>query len=134
MKFSSRKLALAAGDGYTLVVLDVCRPSVDIPAWVSRRIKPDCVILLRHDPLYREGCLNATWLVWRLGAAGIPAVGTTPLAIRQGAVFALGEETGNEVLVNPDRKGTIHGVLPPRERLQASASGHGQARILLATF
>jgi len=128
-----RNLAEAAGEGYTIVVLDVAAPSVDIPAKVARQIKPDCVVLLRDDPLYREGCLNATWLVWRLAATGIPAIGTSPLAIQQGAVFAVSGETGNQILVSPELKGTIHVVMPSREPLRVSAFGHGQARILLAS-
>ncbi|BDU74195.1 hypothetical protein [Mesoterricola silvestris] len=108
-------LAEAAGEGCTIVVLDVGDGATDYARVLyneTRRIRPDYLVLLRDDPCYPEGVMDSTVIVRRLVQAGIPCLGTTPAAIRQGATFAVGPETGNEILVNPEARGTINVTLP----------------------
>jgi hypothetical protein len=117
-------LAEAAGEGSLITVVDVSEQFnfLSVPRLVANRVKPDYVVLLRNDPMLRMGALETTWVVGQLAQSGIPSIGTTPMAIRQGALFALGEETGNELLVTPEVKGTMHVTLPVRENYRGSVS------------
>ncbi|WP_306599254.1 hypothetical protein [Geothrix sp. 21YS21S-2] len=124
-----QSLAEAAGEGCTIVVLDVRDGRADYGRVLyqeTRKIMPDYLVLLRDDPCYPEGVLDSTVLVRQMVKAGIPCLGTTPAAIRQGATFAVGPETGNQVLVNPEARGTINVTLPG-----GKVSSLGRARIVL---
>jgi len=125
-------LAQAAGAGTVITVLDTHKHGYYPAAYrvVVNRIKPDYVVLLRHDSTCGEGTPESSWLVGQVAAAGIPSIGTSPVAIRQGAVFAVGNETGNQILVNSEIKGSIHVVLPARDSFRVSAARlEGPARI-----
>jgi hypothetical protein len=117
-------LAEAAGEGSLITVVDVAENFnfLSVPRFVASRVKPDYVVLLRNDSMLRGGALETTWVVGQLAQSGIPSIGTTPMAIRQGALFALGEETGNELLVTPEVKGSMHVTLPVRENYRSSVS------------
>jgi hypothetical protein len=126
-------LAEAAGEGSTIVVLDVdALQATDfrLPLVVANRIKPDYVVLLRNDPYFQEGILTSTWLVRQVAQRGIPSLGTTPRAIRQGAAFAAGPETGGEVLVNEEMKGTINVVLPAPVPVAGLRPGRAGIRVM----
>lgn len=125
-------LAAATGAECTIVVVDVRAEATGVPRLVAKYVKPDFVVLLRDGPIYREGSVAATWMVRQLAQAGLPSIGTTPRALEQGAVFAVGEATGNQILVNDEVKGTIHVVLPQREGMNASRPDRGRAEIQLA--
>ncbi len=129
-----QELADAAGEGALITVLDI-HDTTDpwrVPRTVLNRLRPDYVVLLSRDPVFREGSPVTTWLVGQTAQAGLPSVGTTPMAVRQGAVFAVGAGTGNELMVNPEIKGSIHVVLPVRETLRPVARvtplGHAEIR------
>lgn len=122
-------LADAAGPDYRIIVLDVASESTTIPRLVASLTHPDYVVLLRNDHVYREGGVFSTWMVRQLAQKGIPTVGTTSTALAQGAVFAVGPETGNEVRVNPDVKDTIHVVLPQQTPVHVSRLRPGRARV-----
>lgn len=126
-----QNLADAAGSGSLITVLDTHNTSspYGVPRVILNKIKPDYVVLLRSDPTFRDGTLESTWLVRQVALAGIPSIGTTPTALRQGAVFAVGTETGNELMVNSQLKGSIHVILPRRATLAPSAAVEGRAEI-----
>jgi len=116
-------LAAAAGPGATITVLDSHNPAKRFSSYgvLINRIKPDYVVLLRSDPTFRDGTPESTWLVSQAAKAGIPSIGTTRESVRQGAVFAVGADTGNQLLVNDEPKGSIHVILPKRENLRTLA-------------
>jgi hypothetical protein len=122
-------LAEAAGEGNLITVVDVAENFnfQAVPRFVARLIKPDYLVMLRNDSMLRHGALESTWVAGQLAQSGIPSIGTTPMAIRQGALFAVGEETGNELLVTPEVKGTMHVTMPVRENLRSTVSAvHGK--------
>jgi hypothetical protein len=74
----------------------------------------DYLVMLPRDPIFFEGGFPATQLVHGLARKGVPSVGTTPMALQQGAVFAIGERTGNQLLVTDRLQGTVSVILPTR--------------------
>jgi|GEM_PF-1765062 len=117
-------LAMAAGKGNTITVYDVRIPA-QVPVARNlltqkaddqrvKNLKPDYLVLLPSDPLVRDGSPWATYLIDRLAAAGIPTIAATPKALQQGAVFALSEWTGLQLLVADRVIGTVTVDLPKR--------------------
>ena len=62
----------------------------------------------------------------RLAYKGIPTIATTPKAIAQGAVFAIGEATGMNLLVTDKLIGTVGVILPQRANFVNSMSNYGK--------
>lgn len=85
-------------------------------AWrvMSDKVKPDFVVLLANDQAVPSGFPGTTRMITMLAQNGIATIGTTREAIRQGALFALGEGTGMEVEVAPKIYGTVEVILPKR--------------------
>lgn len=108
-------LAEAAGEGFHITVADIRRGEQASQAanLLSLR-QADYLVLLPQDPLVRDGSFAATVAVHTLSRRGVPSVGTTPEALGQGAVFAVGPRTGGELLVNDRPIGTIDVILPDR--------------------
>ena len=126
-------LAESAGDGCRITVVDL-RTHLQLDhakTLLVKVVKPDYLVLLPHDPQVWEGSLNATQLVQRVAAQGLPTIGTTPLSLAQGAVFAMGAATGMDILVTDKVIGTVEVNLPQRGTfLTPMASlGHGVADI-----
>jgi len=106
-------LALAAGDGFTLTVVDVRAPEkVHLGAQLVANRQAQFVVIFPGDRIVRDGSLGGTLVIRRLATLGIPSVGTTPRSLAQGAVFSVGEGTHGELLVNPELIGTIDVILP----------------------
>lgn len=117
-------LARSAGSRCRITVLDVKQPS-GVPVagnQMACSIKPDFLVLLPRDPRVWEGSPNATRAIRQLAFHGVPVIGTTPMAIRQGAVFACGPETRLEVLVTERMIGTVEVILPRNLRTAGAAA------------
>ena len=131
-------LALEAGAGNSITVLDTRSAAQMEKAsnLLSQRIKPDYLVLLPQDPVVWDGSFAATTLVARSALHGIPTLGTTAKALKQGAVFAVSEATGYELLVTQRLRGTVEVILPERGRfLNLASNGLGMAKVtVVASF
>jgi hypothetical protein len=78
------------------------------------KVKPDILVLLPDDPQIHDGTFQTTLTVGHASLYGVPTIATKPIAIRQGAVFAIGPETGMELLLTTRMKGTVDVILPSR--------------------
>jgi len=108
-------LAAGAGAGAVITVLNMTRPD-QIDRATSLALtgnRHDFIVLLPNDPFVRDGSPYASRIVSRAAMAGIPAIATTPLAMHQGAVFAVGLATGYTLLVT-DRVGVVTVPLPQK--------------------
>ena len=126
-------LARGAGEGSTITVLDLnARGQIEKAGHVlAQKVKPDLLVLLPHDPYVWDGSFDATYLVHAVAARGIPTIATTPTSMKQGAVLALGEATGMDLLEAERLIGTVEVILPQKARfLNTTASlDRGMARI-----
>ncbi len=114
-------LARAAGAGSMITVVDVRRlDQASLGAQLVANCNADYVVLLPRDRVIAEGSFGATVAISRLAMNGIPAVGTTPKALAQGAVFSMGDGTRGEVLVTNRLKGTVDVILPAGYSRKAS--------------
>lgn len=108
-------LAEAAGAGFHITVADIRRGEYAAHAANLLNLRQaDYLVLMPKDPLVRDGSFAATVAVQTLSRRGVPSVGTSPAALGQGAVFAVGPRTGGELLVNERPIGTIDVILPDR--------------------
>lgn len=130
-------LASALGPGSRITVVDL--RSADQTALASHMLAnrhADYLVLMPNDRVVRDGSIGGTMAVTRLARLGIPAVGTSPVALRQGAVFSLGEGTNGELLVTNQLKGTVDVILPEGIRFTQKAAMplfQGKAEITVAT-
>lgn len=116
-------LAKAAGEGFTITVADARVPDqASAAAAILATHKSDYVVLLPHDRLFRDGSFAATVAVNRLANRGVPALGTTPRALKQGAVFSVGDGTEGQILVTDRLIGTVDVILPERGLVNHKAS------------
>jgi len=60
-----------------------------------------------------------------LASFGVPTISTASVAMKQGAVFALGDRTRGELLVCKQPIGTISVALPEPQSFMASYSNPG---------
>jgi len=108
-------LARAAGPDALITVADTrLTDHADKAATLLASRKAEFVVLMPHDRLFRDGSFGATLAIDRLGRHGVPALGTTPVALKQGAVFSVGDGTKGEILVTNRLIGTVDVILPPR--------------------
>lgn len=108
-------LARAAGEGAFITVADTRSPDKAVPAaHLIANHQADYVVLLPSDRAFRDGSIGATKAISQLAKRGVPAIGTTPVALRQGAVFSVGEGTKGELLVTDRLIGTVDVILPSR--------------------
>jgi hypothetical protein len=115
-------LAKAAGEGAFITVADTRRVEQAVPAaHLIANHKADYLVLLPGDRMFRDGSFGATVAISQLGQRGVPAIGTTPVALKQGAAFSLGDGTHGELLVTDRLIGTVDVILPNRELAQKSA-------------
>jgi hypothetical protein len=112
------QLAKLAGSNASIGVVD-CKNSqhAAVAALTLIRYQPKFMVLLPRDAVYGEGRFNATAVVRYLAIYGIPSVGTGPEAIKQGAIFAVGEPTKGELLVNSKLNGSISVIMPTKADL-----------------
>lgn len=108
-------LAKAAGEGAFITVVDARRAEhASVAAHLIANRKADLLVLLPGDRMFRDGSFGATLAISQLGKRGVPAIGTTPVALRQGAVFSVGDGTNGELLVTDRLIGTVDVILPNR--------------------
>ncbi|WP_257304500.1 hypothetical protein [Geothrix campi] len=94
-------LQRALPDGSILTVIDVRHPmQVGRASTMIQQRRVELLALLPRDPLICDGSDLATSLVAKLKGS-IPAFGTTPAALKNGCVMALGQATNWELLFNP---------------------------------
>jgi hypothetical protein len=129
-------LAMAAGTGSFITVVDTRVPEqAAAAASLMASRKADYVVLLPHDRLFRDGSFGATVALSQLARRGVPAIGTTAVALRQGAVFSIGEGTAGQLLVTNRLIGTVDVILPNQSKASDQASysapeaGQGMATI-----
>lgn len=130
-------LALAAGPGAFITVADTRASDLaGRAATLLAAHRADFLVLMPNDRFFRDGAYGATLAIGRLGSRGVPALGTTPEALRQGAVFSIGDGTRGELLVTGKLIGTVDVILPPRafyERQVGRAPGGAATITVLAT-
>lgn len=116
-------LAKAAGEGALITVADARVPDqASAAAALLASHKSDYVVLLPNDRLFRDGSFGATVAVNRLASRGVPALGTTPRALQQGAVFSVGDGTDGQILVTDRLIGTVDVILPERSLVNHKAT------------
>ncbi|MBI4914169.1 MAG: hypothetical protein HY823_15685 [Acidobacteria bacterium] len=128
-------LAEAAGSGSHITVVDARSP-FHLPGarMILQDRRPDYLVLLPKGRAFRAGSPESTKLVRDMAYRGIPSVGTTPVAIQQGAVFAVGPDTGNEVLVTDRLRGTVSVLLPARGQFIGARAQTGKAEVSVLTL
>jgi len=116
-------LAQAAGAGSLITVIDARKlDQSNVAAFLLTKQNTDFVVLLPNDPLFRDGSFGATVAVNRLAHKGVPVVGTMKAALKQGAVFSVGDGTEGQILVTDRLIGTVDVILPDRMTALAKAS------------
>lgn len=116
-------LARAAGEGARITVADARRTELaGSAAQILAHRDADFLVLLPGDRMFKDGSFGASLAISRLGLRGIPAVGTSPAAVRQGAVFSIGDRTEGELLVTDRLIGTVDVLLPGRATLARKAA------------
>lgn len=133
-----KALAKAARAGSLITVVDarVSDQAASAAILMASR-NADYVVLLPNDRLFRDGSFGATVALSQLARHGVPAIGTTPVALRQGAVFSIGAGTAGELLVTNRLIGTVDVLLPNRargsERASLTQAEAGEATIAVFT-
>ena len=106
-------LAMAAGEGARITVVDARRiDQAGVAASLLASHRTDFVVLMPHDRYFREGSFGSTIVVNQLALGGVPSIGTTPKALKQGAAFSVGDGTEGQILVSDRLIGTVHVILP----------------------
>ena len=116
-------LAKAAGEGTLITVVDTrTADQSSAAALLLANQKADYLVLMPGDRHFRDGSFAATVAVNRLASRGVPAIGTTPAALKQGAVFSVGDGTEGQLLVTDRLIGTVDVILPDPARASTKAS------------
>lgn len=106
-------LARAAGEGLVITVVDVRVPDqANQAATLLANHKTDFVVLMPKDRHFFDGSFGATVAINRLAGHGVPSIGTMPVALKQGAVFSMGDGTNGQILVTDRLIGTVDVILP----------------------
>lgn len=117
-KDAVQKLADAAGPSTLITVMDTrhidyCARAAN--GLINRNI--NYMVLIPTDRVAWDGSYGATVGVRMLARRGVPSVGTTRKAVKQGAVFAVGDGTNGEIDITKELIGTVEVVLPDRYTL-----------------
>jgi hypothetical protein len=111
-----QELAQASGPGSFIQVVDIQRRDQLFEAMrCMLNHKPDYVVLLARDRVVPDYSTEATRMVRLLASHGVPTISTSSVALKQGAVFALGERTKGELMVCAQPIGTISVTLPLKD-------------------
>jgi hypothetical protein len=118
----------ATNPEYTITVADVHATfEAERAASLLQRRKVDFVILLDDAGLIQTGSLEGTLLVQQLARKGIPTVAINPLAIRQGAVFTVGEKG---LALTERQVGTLNVPLPNPATLSLGSGASSPGRTM----
>ncbi|HJV21420.1 MAG TPA: hypothetical protein VJ570_01935 [Holophagaceae bacterium] len=102
-----QELARLMGGG-TLTVADVRHAeNVGRAATALRLANPAYMVLLPDDPVVHDGSFAGTAAIRAMASYDVPTLATTRAGLRQGAAAAIGPDTGNQLLLNHDLKGSI---------------------------
>jgi hypothetical protein len=116
-------LARAAGENAHLTVVDARRMEhAAVAASILANRKADYVVLMPKDRNFYDGGFGSTVALNQLALRGVPAIGTSAVALRQGAVFCLGDGTEGQLLVTDKLIGTVDVILPDRATVSRKAS------------
>lgn len=116
-------LARAAGGGLLITVVDARNPGhASLAATLLANHKTDFVVLMPKDRYFYDGSFGATVAINRLASKGVPSIGTMPVALKQGAVFSMGDGTDGQVLVTDRVIGTVDVILPNRNLASQKSS------------
>lgn len=116
-------LAWVLGPDVTITVADTrTQEGVHAAANALGSRHVDFIVLMPNDRIVRDGSFFATLAISRLAKRGIPTIGTSPKALEQGAVFAMGSGTGGELLVTNKLIGTVDVILPDKVTFSKKAS------------
>ena len=116
-------LAKAAGAGALITVVDArLAEEAGVAANLLADRKADYLVLMPQDANFRDGAFGATIVVSQLARRGVPAIGTSARALKQGAVFSLGDRTEGQLLVTDRLIGTIDVLLPDQAKASGQAS------------
>jgi len=108
-------LAKAAGEGALITVADTRQAGqANAAAHLIANQRADYLVLLPGDRTFRDGTFAASLAITQLGKRGVPAIGTTAVALKQGAVFSIGDGTKGELLTTDRLIGTVDVILPSR--------------------
>ncbi|HJU82672.1 MAG TPA: hypothetical protein VJ600_00535 [Holophagaceae bacterium] len=102
-----QELARLMGGG-TLTVADV-RHAENVGRATSalRLANPAYLVLFPDDPIVRDGSFAGTVAIHAMASYDVPTLATTRVGLQQGAAAAIGPDTGNQLLLNHDLKGSI---------------------------
>lgn len=118
-----KELVEAAGPGVHITVADTRRiDQVWHAANVIRDRWANYVVLLPNGGVVCDGSFGATIAINRLAKLNIPTVATTPRALGQGALFAMGRETNGQLMMGDRLIGVIDVVLPKEIQIIKKAS------------
>ncbi len=116
-------LARAAGEGALITVVDArSAEHASVAAAMLANHRADYVVLMPQDRFFRDGSFGATVAVNRLASKGVPSIGTTPVALKQGAVFSVGDGTNGQILVTDRLIGTVDVILPDQTKANQKVS------------
>ena len=127
----------ATASGYeAITVLDVHRVESMGPAlaYIAAH-NPKFVLLLPKDAVAGDGTFGGTALVRDLDHRNIPACSTQRIALRQGALFAQGEDTNEELLVNERVRNVFnYQIIPANLKPERTSELIKPAEIRLVSF
>lgn len=116
-------LAKAAGGDCMITVIDArMADHASVAATQLANHKADYVVLMPQDPFFRDGSFAATVAINQLATRGVPAIGTTPVALEQGAVFSVGDGTNGQLLVTERPVGSVNVILPDLSTISQKSS------------
>jgi hypothetical protein len=117
------ELAKAAGVDCVITVVDARNDiNPNGVATVLGNQKVDYFVMMPQDLFYHDGVYTSSVVINSLARMGIPTVATTPIALKQGAVFSLGDGTEGQILVNDRLIGTIDVHLPDHGTITQKSS------------
>jgi ABC-type uncharacterized transport system substrate-binding protein len=103
----------AAGSGLKVKIYDVKSPG-DIGKAMSQIVsaKAEVLVLVPSDPVAGDGLKEAEYLIKKLAGSKIPALATTEVGVRQGALIGTGPATNGAIYVNPKAAAVVGLPLP----------------------
>ena len=114
----------ASANGFrTITVMDVHRIE-NIGGALSYMAAHDTrlVLLLPKDPVAGDGTLGGTALTHGMDSYGIPVCSTRRIALKQGALFAQGDDTNGVLLLNNNLRPAFDYTLLPASLKPVSSS------------
>ena len=128
---SVEALLSALPEGTTLTVVDARHPiQIERAAIVLAKRGVELLALMPNDPLVHDGSPFASLVVHRVRDL-IPAFGTSPAALKNGCVMAMGKATNWELLYDPKIRGIIE--VTGAEPLPMGTKGGPRATLDLVT-